>query len=208
MKKVNLLLGALVLVGALFFGGAAPAIAQGPIPPFPFFFSMDLCSQLASLTIPIGPDEWVSISIEIPTEFLYMEGFPAAPMSHDDGRLNYRVCRAPLAVYEDDAGNVEVWTTDEGNMYAKKDLKVSATAEEIAAALAQAAELGQDVVIAGYVDGYALIAKPDGTLKAELIGIYGFDFMPEGAENNGWGINYDEWTIEDFEDVPFPPLPF
>lgn len=115
-------------------------------------------------------------------------GLPEAPVEHTDGRLNYRDCRAPLAVYLDDAGDVEVWTTDENNMYVKLDLVLSATADEIADALALALETGEDVVIDGYVDGFALIAKLDGTLKAELIGVYGFDFKPDGSDNTGFGL--------------------
>ncbi len=119
-------------------------------------------------------------------------GLPDAPVEHTDGRLNYRDCRAPLAVFLDDAGDVEVWTTDENNMYVKHELVLSATADEIAEALALAEETGQDVVIAGYVDGFALIAKLDGTLKAELLGVYGFDFKPDGADNTGFGLPSDE----------------
>ncbi len=124
-------------------------------------------------------------------------GLPEAPEQHEDGRLNYRVCRAPLAIFMNEDGSVEVWSTDDENMYAPLALEVSATADEIATALALAEETGQDVVIAGYVDGFALIAKPDGTLKAELIGEYGCDFEADGGANYGWCLGFEgwEWTI-------------
>lgn len=130
---------------------------------------------------------------------------PAAPAQHEDGRLNYRVCRAPLALYMDENGDVEIWSTDDTNLYQKMDLKVAATAEEIAAALALAEETGEDVVVAGYVDGFALVAKADGTLKAEVIGEYGCDFMADGDANYGWCLGYEAWTIPFFnieEDLP------
>jgi len=55
------------------------------------------------------------------------------------------------------------------------------------------------VVIDGYVDGFALIAKMDGTLKAELIGVYGFDFYSDGSENSGYGIIPPESPEDEFE---------
>lgn len=111
-----------------------------------------------------------------------------APTLHKDGRLNYRVMRAPIAVFMDADGSVEVWQTDPLNLYAADTLVISADAEAIAIALEAAEESGHQVLIAGYVDGVALFAKPDGSLKAEVLGVYGFEFTPGGDLGWGWGL--------------------
>lgn len=216
MKKIAPLVTVVAVLVFSFAGGVSPAFAQEPIPDT---MMLDTCANRIELFLPpeiieiligsvppdmLGDVELTSHSIIIHMPISNMMGLTEAPVEHDDGRLNYRVCRAPIAVYMDESGGVEVWTTDEFNGYAKKDFKVSADAAAIAAALAEAADTLQDVVIAGYVDGVALIAKPDGTLKAELIGVYGFDFNPDGSGNNGWGVYFEEFDWDVFL-LPPPP---
>lgn len=199
MKKIRVFLTVMVILAVMFAGAVTPAKATSVTTGL-----IDLCDWTVRAYVPEGfptflypeytfspgPDGWIIMSGSLSLVPWPLPAVAAAPVYHEDGRLNFRVCRAPLAVFMDESGGVEVWSTDESGQFAALDLKVSATAEEIAAALALAEETGEDVVIAGYADGFALIAKADGTLKAEVIGQYGCDFMANGEANDGWCLGY------------------
>lgn len=220
MKKISILL-TLSIIGMSLLS-AAPALAQEGDP---LGYTVDPCAGLFHDFWPegtdwsyLGPPYYVHINpdgLTVVTGPLLDSAFAHlfyelafqdnAPLFHEDGRLNYRVCKAPLAVFMDEDGGVEVWSTDKANQYQALELKVTATAEEIAAGLAKAEADGMDVVIAGYVDGFALIAKPDGTLKAELIGAYGCDFTSDGGANAGWCLGFE--PNNDFIEAGFMPLP-
>lgn len=221
MRRIGIIFTLLVIGMSLL--NAAPALAQGGDP---LGYTVDPCAGLFhdfwsegtdysdlgppysvyinddGLTVVTGP-LFDSIFAPLFFELFYQDD---APLFHEDGRLNYRVCRAPLAVFMNEDGGVEVWSTDEANQYQAEELKVAATAEEIAAGLAEAEVEGMDVVIAGYVDGFALVAKPDGTLKAELLGAYGCDFTSDGEANAGWCLGYEPNNdfIEAGSEIPLP----
>lgn len=109
-----------------------------------------------------------------------------------DGRLNAEDLCAPIAVFADAGCSINVYETNEDGSLATligvtgghlmKPLAqtgpvCSAGGTAVTAALAQAAASGEEVVITS-ANGVSIIAMPNGLIKVEQPGLYGFEFDP------------------------------
>lgn len=101
----------------------------------------------------------------------------------DTGRLNHFDCQAPFALYLNEAGDIELWTTG-----IRPGVALTASQDDLLSALTRAIRSEEEVSVADSVLGFSLIARPDGSLSAEQGGVYRFDFYPSGARNTGYGI--------------------
>ncbi len=109
-----------------------------------------------------------------------------------DGRLNDEDLCAPIAVFADTGCAITVYeTNDDGSLasligaagghlmkpLAQTGPVCSAGGSAVTAAVAQAVATGEEVVIAS-ANGVSIIALPNGLVKVEQPGIYGYEFDP------------------------------
>ena len=102
-------------------------------------------------------------------------------------RLNHLDCQAPLALFRQPGGGLEIWAAGENAPAAQ--LLITVTHDEMQAKILKAIRSGEDTIIAGPVAGTTLIARADGSLRAEQSDVYRFDFFSSGSHNTGYGIH-------------------